>query len=215
MCLVLNNDDLFDNLDDKWAQEDNAIKQNGILNTDNTLKAQMTNKITNTELNEGSLQKEPIIHIQNLEKDRVVYGKTIFNVITIGYFATFVFIIAVILYLLIMNEFSSAYSKYIIIFLPVAIICSVIIYAPSDTLKCFKFLPAYFYYIPAYINILQIYAICKTDDISWGTLKSPDDTDLGKINKKSNKFHNFKFKKLLYLITYVLCNSAFGFLFEW
>ena len=30
-------------------------------------------------------------------------------------------------------------------------------------------LPSYIYYIPTYINILQVFAFCRIDDLSWGT----------------------------------------------
>lgn len=67
--------------------------------------------------------------------------------------------------------------------------------------------PGYIYYLPTYINILQIYAICQTDDVSWGTRTDGE--------KKSNsRIQEFKYKKVLYLVAYVLSNSAFGFLFE-
>lgn len=66
----------------------------------------------------------------------------------------------------------------------------------------------YLYYIPTYINILQIYAICKTDDVSWGTRISGDQS------KYDKKAEDFKYKKFVYLVLYVFCNSIFGFLFE-
>jgi chitin synthase len=28
---------------------------------------------------------------------------------------------------------------------------------------------AFIYYVPSYLNILNIYALCRIDDISWGT----------------------------------------------
>ena len=112
------------------------------------------------------------------------------------------------------NAFASIFSKFIVMLAPGLIILSLTIYAPSDILKYLKYFPSYFLYISSYINILQIYAICKTDDITWGTRNNQDDKNTKKTYKKSQKFQNFKYKKFIYLILYVFTNSFVGFLIQ-
>ena len=151
-------------------------------------------------------------HYQHVKNDAIIYGKNIFHIITIIYFLTLLFIIASIIYFFITNQVNSPLSKYVIISVPAGIILSLILYEPLDILKYIKYLPSYFYYMATYINLLQIYAICKTDDITWGTRKRPDN---GKNANKSNKFLNFKYNKLLYVMLYVFCNSMFAVFLEW
>ena len=118
------------------------------------------------------------------------------------------------MYMLITNSFSDPFYKYIVVVVPALIITSLTIYAPSDILKCLLYSPAYFLYISSYINILQIYAICKTDDITWGTRKNQENQNKEKKYKKSLKFQYFKYKKLMYLLLFVFCNSFVGFLIK-
>ena len=134
-------------------------------------------------------------------------GSQIFNLFAHFYFASELYILFAILYILIVIGFSSKISYFLIVVVPCACCLSLIMHDPSDIMRYAMYLPAYFYYIPSYINILQIYSICKTDDISWGTQKEAE-------SHQSLKLQQFKYKKVLYLILYVLTNSIFGFLFE-
>jgi chitin synthase len=51
---------------------------------------------------------------------------------------------------------------------------------------------------PTYINILTVFAICKTDDVSWGTR--------GKDEKGSSQQDDFNWKKTVFLAIFVACN---------
>ena len=138
-----------------------------------------------------------------------------FGIIVFAYFLSLLSIIGIIIYFFAAQKLTNPLSKYVVIFTPVGIILSLVLYKSSDIWKYIKYLPSYFYYISAYINLFQIYAICKTDDITWGTRKKPDSKYIGKKNAKSKKFLNFKFKKLFYLVLYVFSNSAFAVIFQW
>ena len=49
-------------------------------------------------------------------------------------------------------------------------------FSPKKYIECISSLPGYVFYIPTYINILQTFAFCRVDDLSWGT-KGIDSTD--------------------------------------
>jgi cellulose synthase/poly-beta-1,6-N-acetylglucosamine synthase-like glycosyltransferase len=53
---------------------------------------------------------------------------------------------------------------------------------------------------PTYINILSVFAMCRTDDVTWGTR--------GKEEKGSSNQDIFKWKKTLFLAIYAVCNIA-------
>lgn len=55
---------------------------------------------------------------------------------------------------------------------------------------------------PTYINILTVFAICKTDDVSWGTR--------GKDEKGSSQQDEFNWKKTVFLAIFVACNVVMG-----
>ena len=59
---------------------------------------------------------------------------------------------------------------------------------------------------PTYINILTVYAICKTDDVSWGTR--------GKDEKGNSQQDEFMWKKTVFLAIFVACNVVMGGLFQ-
>ena len=143
-------------------------------------------------------------------KRRHSFGAKIFNFFTFFYFLTMIFILAVVLYMLIARKFESTLTYYVIIIVPLVLIFSVLLYDPRTILTIAKCAPYYVYYIPTYINILQIYAICKTDDLSWGTRKAPNKQK----SMENEKFDKFKYKKVLYLIAYAITNSSFGVIFE-
>jgi cellulose synthase/poly-beta-1,6-N-acetylglucosamine synthase-like glycosyltransferase len=117
------------------------------------------------------------------------------------------YIVSVLLYVLIAVGFENSVYLIVLIIVPCTLVISLLMY-DCRSIKNYAICAfPYVYYIPTYINILQIYAICKTDDVSWGTRGDPE-------NDYNSKFENFKYKKFFYLITYVISNSIFGFLFE-
>jgi cellulose synthase/poly-beta-1,6-N-acetylglucosamine synthase-like glycosyltransferase len=131
-------------------------------------------------------------------------GSIIFNYLALFYFLVLLYILIVLLYVLIAVGFESEVYLIVIIIVPCTLILSLMLYDPSSICKYALCALPYAYYIPTYVNILQIYAICKTDDVSWGT----------RGNDYNSKHEAFKYKKFFYLIAYVLSNSIFGFLFE-
>ena len=142
---------------------------------------------------------------RNIQKNKT--GSFIFNFLALYYFLVLLYIISVLLYVLIAVGFENSVYLIVLIIVPCTLVLSLLIYDFRSIKNYALCAIPYVYYIPTYINILQIYAICKTDDVSWGTRGDP--------NKDYNsKFENFKYKKFFYLITYVFCNSVFGFLFE-
>ena len=62
-----------------------------------------------------------------------------------------------------------------------------------------------FYYtllMPTYINILMVFAVCKTDDVTWGTR--------GKDEKGSSLQDQFNWKKTVFLALFAGCNIILG-----
>ena len=67
--------------------------------------------------------------------------------------------------------------------------------------------PAFIFYSPTYLMILNVYALCRIDDISWGT-KGLDSEAGGKTKQLQD---NWKKIKILHVCKFVFWNSAFGF----
>ena len=61
--------------------------------------------------------------------------------------------------------------------------------------------------IPVYINILMVFSISRTDDITWGTRHI---TGL----EVDTQTVQYQLKKFLSLFFFVFCNLFFGLLFE-
>lgn len=112
-----------------------------------------------------------------------------------------------ILSFLITQSFESTYSMAALcasigaVALALALYCEDWVYVVA----CFPF---YVLMMPVYVNILSVYAICKTDDLTWGTRRtssefSPDTLSL-----------HFARLKSLYLLIYLLLNVVFAGLFE-
>jgi hypothetical protein len=169
-------------------------------------------------------------------------GEIIFDFLKCFYFFTLMFIVGAVLYIMIFKGFNSMISYYIIIIVPSSLVLSLLLYNIRDCFTYLRYFPAYVYYIATYINILQIYSICKTDDVSWGTEPgSKKDEEMSnsrsraeettyedieketfmsesnmriKKEKDDKKKRLFKYKKVLYLILYIASNSAFGFCFQ-
>lgn len=63
------------------------------------------------------------------------------------------------------------------------------------------------FYLASYLNIFNIYALCRIDDISWGTKGKDADVD----NTQNIKAINWKKIKILYVSKYVIYNCFLGF----
>ena len=191
MSLVLDNSDL----DDSPIHNTNGLHDISEIRL--SLDESNLEGINQSSINNGV----PILQAKN------TLGAQIFALFAHFYFISELYIVFAILYILISVGFSSSISYFLIVIVPSTCCLSLIMHNPRDIKQYVMYLPVYFYYIPTYINILQIYSICKTDDVSWGTCKEGE-SDLSITTQK------FKYKKVLYLIIYVLTNSIFGFLFQ-
>lgn len=85
-------------------------------------------------------------------------------------------------------------SLYTLLFGRLSILCEIIIGG-------FSFL----FYGPTYLNILNIYSLCRIDDISWGT----KGLDSGS-NKNANLKDSWKLIKFVHVIKYVSWNVILG-----
>lgn len=68
--------------------------------------------------------------------------------------------------------------------------------------------PAFIFYSPTYLMILNIYALCRIDDTSWGT-KGLDTSDSGRTSTLKS---NWKKIRILHVCKFVFWNSVFGFI---
>lgn len=68
--------------------------------------------------------------------------------------------------------------------------------------------PAFIFYSPTYLNVLNIYALCRIDDISWGT-KGLDSESGGKTKDLQD---NWKKIKIIHVSKMVFWNAVVGFL---
>ena len=84
---------------------------------------------------------------------------------------------------------------YIILFRKPSILFEII-------LGAFSFL----FYGPTYLNILNIYSLCRIDDISWGT----KGLDSGESTKNSALKESWSTIKYIHVTKYVLWNIAAG-----
>jgi len=64
---------------------------------------------------------------------------------------------------------------------------------------------SFLFYSPTYLNILNIYSLCRIDDISWGTKGL--DTGSSKNDKLKD---SWKLIKFVHVGKYVLWNIVFG-----
>ena len=67
---------------------------------------------------------------------------------------------------------------------------------------------SFMFYGPTYLNILNIYSICRIDDISWGT----KGLDVTVSNEEKSRKENWKKIKLLHVSKYLLWNSIVAFI---
>ena len=68
--------------------------------------------------------------------------------------------------------------------------------------------PFYVLMMPVYVNILSVYAICNTDDLTWGTRRTSSE-----FSPDSLSFH-FARLKSMYLLIFLLFNVVFSGVFE-
>lgn len=66
---------------------------------------------------------------------------------------------------------------------------------------------SFVFYSPTYLNILNIYALCRMDDISWGTKGLNSE-----VGRKKEMVDEWKMIKLLHVSKFVLYNIVVGFL---
>lgn len=81
-------------------------------------------------------------------------------------------------------------SLYSLLFQGTGIVCEILIGSLS-----------FLFYTPTYLNILNIYSLCRIDDISWGT-KGLDSTS----SKNSNLKESWKMIKFIHISKYVIWN---------
>lgn len=67
---------------------------------------------------------------------------------------------------------------------------------------------SFIFYSPTYLNILNIYALCRMDDISWGTKGLNADTG----GRKKEMLDDWKKIKIIHVSKFVLYNLMVGFL---
>lgn len=67
---------------------------------------------------------------------------------------------------------------------------------------------SFIFYSPTYLNILNIYALCRIDDISWGT----KGLDSGGSTHKKEMMDDWKKIKLIHVSKFVLYNIVIAFL---
>lgn len=65
---------------------------------------------------------------------------------------------------------------------------------------------SFLFYAPTYLNILNIYSLCRIDDISWGT----KGLDAGGSGKNKNLVDSWKLIKMVHVAKYVFWNIVVG-----
>lgn len=98
--------------------------------------------------------------------------------------------------------------RLIIIFIFLSYISSVLVYSVCFcTLKvigdAIKSTLSFIFYTPTYFIILTFYALCRMDDISWGT-KGLDHSDTKQVKLKTK----WTFIKLIHVFRYIIWNGA-------
>ena len=131
----------------------------------------------------------------------------VFKYFTIFFSLVSYFMLAAILYFIIMDDFSNSYFRFVFLGIVAIMAIACVLYG-EEYIKITLAAFAYVAMLPTYINVLSVYAICQTDDISWGTrggAASEAQTNLGK---------SFSALKTWYMLFYVTCNVVFGMGFE-
>ena len=66
---------------------------------------------------------------------------------------------------------------------------------------------SFLFYSPTYLNLLNVYALCRIDDISWGT----KGLDAASGGKNAHLKETWKVVKMIDVAKFVMWNSIFGF----
>ena len=124
--------------------------------------------------------------------------KTFWVVMSIFFSLTGIYIIAGLFKIVLDNQFAvgnvAGYEAAgLFVVMGVAILCY---WENFFTMLVFGF--HYVLLTPTYVNILTVFAICKTDDVSWGTR--------GKDEKGTSQQDEFNWKKTVFLAVFVGCN---------
>jgi hypothetical protein len=104
---------------------------------------------------------------------------------------------------LLLGDFNTPWVQYVVLAVLGIMLVSACCYG-EEYFKLAVAAPAYISLLPFYINVLAVFAACKTDDISWGT----------RGTEESNTEKSFSRLKTWYLLFFIVCNLAFGMGFE-
>lgn len=117
------------------------------------------------------------------------------------------FMFLAIIYFVAIDDFANPYMRWVFCAIVAMMAIAAFLYG-EEYFKIALAAIGYVGMLPTYINVLSVYAICQTDDISWGTrggATSEAQTNLGK---------SFSALKTWYLLFFVTCNVVFGMGFE-
>jgi hypothetical protein len=131
----------------------------------------------------------------------------IWKYFTLFFAVTAYFMFAAVLYFIIIDDFANQYMRWVFLVIVVIMAIGAFLYG-EEYFKIAIAAVGYVGMLPTYINILSVYAICQTDDISWGTrggAETEAQTNLGK---------SFSSLKTWYLLFFVTSNVAMGMGFE-
>ena len=173
MCLVLTKEDLTENKEEIIENKEHD-RNSGEPDDKNSSFTVIHISIAETNNSHRALQKSNI-------------GHNIFKGLIFFYFLTMVFIAGTIIYILIFRSFNSNTSYVILVLVPSMLGSSLLMYSIKDWKILLYNFPGYIYYLPTYINILQIYAICQTDDVSWGTRTDGEKKSNSRIQEFNSK----------------------------
>ena len=124
-----------------------------------------------------------------------------------GFFSfTVVLIIIGLITFISLGELENELAFYGIIVVPISIFLSILIYGEDYCKIAINSIP-YILMIPVYINILMVFSISRTDDITWGTRHITG-------NEVDTQTVEYQLKKVFYMFFFVICNIFFGLLFE-
>ena len=141
----------------------------------------------------------------SLSMDSKEVPKVIWRVLAWYFSFTVLVIFFAFFYYVFTDEFESPVSEFAAIFVPAGLFYCMLIYG-EDYWGLLVNLVPYVLMIPSYINILIVFSISKTDDVTWGTRSTSYDS--------KGVSTGFKLKKVAYLFVFVVCNLASGLIFE-
>jgi chitin synthase len=65
---------------------------------------------------------------------------------------------------------------------------------------------SYLFYTPTYVNLLQIFAFCRIDDLSWGTKGLDSDSSTNSVIKEWEK------RKYIFVLQYISTNVVISYI---